>query len=234
MNTRDNTQQLPAMPDLIYPQLEWHEADYARLAARLDLFSDFIVLSKFQQGQMTEQYLVDPLDVATALAGLNVNSGLLPDNCLFWSKKDGYDGLGVYVPPRVWPVTVRPEPRAWRVPLPGLVFTGRGYDYSVWAVLDRPASVETQLYMAPCPNVSLDGVCRGNAPFPRATPATLWQAVDVFFASRFNRDLSNQKSRAYPDSILDQWRALHQAAADSYPLDDLVGTNLTLGRLIDA
>ncbi len=226
--------QVLALPDLVYPDLKWSEGDYARLQARLDMFDDFIVLSKFQQGAAHEQYLVDPTDVAVALGGLNMNSGLLPDNCLFWQRKDGYDGLGVYLPPQLWTVAVRNEPEAWRIPLPGLVFAGRGYDYSVWAVPERPARRDQQLYMAPCPNVGTDGVCRGNAPFPQAATTTIYQAVEAFFGSRFNRDLSNQKSRAYPTCILDQWRALHQAGANSYPLDDLVGTNLTLGRLIDA
>lgn len=233
-NSTGNQTGLAAIPDLIYPHLKWPEDDYARLQGRLDFFSDFIVLSKFWQGQLSEQYVVDPMEVATALAGLDLSSGLLPDNCLFWSKKGGHDRLGVYVPPRVWLVSIRGEEQAWRVPLPGLVFTGHGYDFSLWAVAERPTDRQAPLYLAPCPNVHPEGVCRGNAPFPRASPATLWQAVDVFFHSKFNRDLSNAKSLAYPDCVLEQWRALSQAGAESYPLADLVKTNLSLGSLIDA
>jgi hypothetical protein len=225
---------LAAIPDLVYPSLKWHEDDYARLQGRLDLYTDFIVLSKFFQGQVSEQYVVDPMEVAAVLAGLDLSSGLLPDNCLFWSKKHGSDRLGIYVPPKVWLVAVRDEVAAWRVPLPGLVFTGHDYDYSVWAVAERPTDRQAPVYLAPCPNVHPEGVCRGNAPFPRASPATIWQAVDVFFSSKFNRDLSNHKSQAYPDCVLDQWRALHQAGTESYPLTDLVKTNLSLGSLIDA
>ncbi len=222
-----------AIPDLIYPDLKWNDDDYARLEGRLDLYTDFVVLSKFFAGETTEQYVVDPAEVAAALAGVDLGSGLLPEGCLFWSKRGGWDRLGVYVPPRTWLVTVRNEPQAWRVPLPGLIFTGHEYDYSLWAVTERPAARQAPLYMAPCPNVSLDGVCRGSAPFPRAGTTTLWQAVDVFFSSRFNRDLSNQKSKAYPACVLDQWRALHQAGAEVYPPADLVPTQLTLGGLID-
>ena len=108
---------------------------------------------------------------------------------------------------------------------------GYEYDYTLWAVTDRPTEENAPLYMAPCPNVHPEGVCRGNAPFPRAAPATIWQAVDVFFSSRFNRDLSNAKSKAYPDCVLDQWRVLHETGAERYPLADLVKTNLTLREL---
>lgn len=222
------------VPDLVYPGVKWQPEDYASLQGRLDLFDDFIVLTKFNRGAMTESYVVDPAEVAAALAGIDLNSGLLPDSCLFWSKKDGYDRLGIYIPPQVRLVTVRNESGAWRIPMPGLIFLGHDYNYSVWAVKERPTDTRTPLFMAPCPNVHPEGVCRGNAPFPRAGTTTIWQAVDAFFSSRFNHDLANQKSKAFPDDVLDQWRLLNQANAEIYPLDDLLPVNLTLGRLIDA
>lgn len=228
----NNGHLLTAIPDLIYPAFKWGESDYARLQARLDLYDDFVTLSKFRTGQVTDQYLVDPTELAAVLAGVNLHSGLLPRDCLFWSKLQGYDRLGIYIPPQVWPVTIRNEPQAWRVPLPGLIFTGHEYDYSLWAVKDYPTDDSTPLYMAPCPNVHPEGVCRGSAPFPQAGTATIWHAVDIFFSSKFNRDLSNQKSRAFRDCVLDQWHALHEAGAENYPLGDLVETNLTLRRLI--
>jgi hypothetical protein len=242
-----SSSEVAVIPDLIYPDLGWGEDDYARLQARLDFFSDFIVLAKIKAGEITERYIVDPTDVTAALAGVNLSSGLLPDNCLFWGKRNGNDHLAVYVPPQSWLVSVRDEAQApstgpsassgsisgqaWRVPLPGLVMIGHEYDYTLWAVTDRPTEENIPLYMAPCPNVHPEGVCRGNAPFPKAGPATIWQAVDVFFSSRFNRDLSNGKSQAYPDCVLDQWRVLIESGTESYPLDDLVKTDLTLREL---
>jgi len=228
-----NGRVLTAIPDLIYPAIQWGESDYVRLQARIDCYDDFLMLAKYRQGEVTEQYLVDPAELAAVLAGINLHSGLLPRDCLFWSKLRGYDRLGIYLPPRVWPVTIRDEGQAWRVPLPGLVLTGHEYDYSVWAVKDYPTDENTPLYLAPCPNVHPEGVCRGSAPFPQAGPATIWHAVDIFFSSKFNRDLSNQKSKKYPTCVLDQWRSLHEAGAETYPLDDLVNTNLTLRRLIN-
>ncbi|MCP4286824.1 MAG: hypothetical protein GY792_20670, partial [Gammaproteobacteria bacterium] len=166
-STGNNTGHLlTAIPDLIYPAFKWGESDYARLQARLDLYDDFVTLSKFRTGQVTDQYLVDPAELAAVLAGVNLHSGLLPRDCLFWSKLQGYDRLGIYIPPQVWPVTIRNEVQAWRVPLPGLIFTGHEYDYSLWAVKDYPSDDKTPLYMAPCPNVHPEGVCRGSAPFP--------------------------------------------------------------------
>lgn len=234
MNSPGNETGLTAIPDLMYPTIRWGEDDYARLQIRLDFYEDFIILKKFSGGEIVQQQIVNPTEVAAALAGLDLSSGLLPRNVLFWSKRDGEDRLGIYVPPQVWLVTVRNEGEAWRVPLPGLILVGHGYDYSLWAVTGRPTETNIPLYLAPCPNVHPEGVCRGNAPFPKAGPTTIWQAWDIFVSSKFNRDLSNQKSKAYPDCILDQWRALHQAGTETYPPDDLVATRLTLGRLIHA
>ena len=134
-----NGRVLTAIPDLIYPAIQWGESDYARLQVRIDFYDDFLMLAKFRQGEVTEQYLVDPAELAAVLAGINLHSGLLPQSCLFWSKLRGYDRLGIYLPPRVWPVTIRDEGQArsvnsgqaWRVPLPGLIFTGHEYDYSL-------------------------------------------------------------------------------------------------------
>jgi hypothetical protein len=232
------------VPDLVVPHLKWDESDYASLEGRMDFYGDFIALYKCRNGQITEYYpAIDPDEAAAAIGNVNLTSGLLPRECLFWGKLEGTDRIGIYIPPQVWPVVVRDEPlptsthpaaagQAWRVPLPGLIFVGHSYDYSLWAVTERPAVESAPLYLAPCPNVSLKGVCRGNAPFPKAAPATIWQAVEVFFGSKFNQDLANGKSRSHPGNILDQWRALNQAGAETYPLEDLVLTDITLRRLV--
>lgn len=239
------------VPNLFYPQLAWQESDYARLQARLDCYSDFLVLSKYRAGQVTEKFLVDPVELTAALSSLPLASGLLPRDCLAWGRQEGQEFLAVYLEPQVRLVTVQgeeppppPEPvegggrsassgQAWRVPLPGLIFAGWGYRYRLWAVPQRPVSLASRLYRAPCPNV-YHNVCQGSAPFPQASAATLWQAVEIFFSSTFNRDLSDGKSRAYPGCILDQWRALAEQGAEVYPLADLIPAQETLGEVLDA
>jgi hypothetical protein len=128
------------VPDLIIPQVSWKKGDYASLQGRLDLYTDFVILSKFKEGKVTEQYPVDPVELAAAIGGVNLSSGLLPPNCLFWSKLNGLDRLGVYLPPQMRYLTVRGEALAWRVPLPGLIMVGHDYDYSLWAVVEEPNS----------------------------------------------------------------------------------------------
>ena len=222
------------VPDLINPLIKWSQNDKATLEATISLFTDFIMFTKYKEGEVTDNYCVHPAQVAAALAGIDLSSGLLPQNCLFWSKKDGFDRLGVYIPPQLRYVTLRNEARAWRVPMPGLIMIGHDYNYSLWAVKVAPTDLKVPLFLAPCPNIHPGGVCQGNAPFPRAGTTTMWQAVDVFFSSKFNRDLGNKKSKKFPENIVDGWEALHQADAETYPLDDLEPANLTLERVIHA
>ncbi|RMG72447.1 MAG: hypothetical protein D6722_05410 [Bacteroidetes bacterium] len=230
---------LTTLSDLVFPGIRWEEPDYAHLVGRLDVYNDFIVFSRFRDGKPQEQYLVDPVEVAIALGGISLGSGLLPPNTLFWGRQNGYVRLGIYLPPRVWPLSIRAadvaaDGRAWRVPLPGLLFVGHNYDYNLYAVADTPPlGPDTPLFVAPCPNIFPEGVCRGSAPFPPASPGTISQAVEAFFGSRFNHDLGRNKSKKHPERILDQWAELEQAGAEEYPLDDLVPTNLTLRKLAD-
>jgi hypothetical protein len=213
----------------VIPGVTWDDSDYARLRLTLALYDDMIVAHRpALHGEPASSFVVDPQELAQRLTGLPVESGLLPRDCLFWQRRNGQERLAVYVPPQVWPVTVAGEGR-WLVPLPGLVFVGHGTRYAAWAVVppdDAPAGwlpdAGSTLYNCPTPNVSSNGVCAGNVPFPAASSGTIWAAVNLFFESDFNNHLSNNKSQRHRDSILKLWRELHDAGADSYPLDDLI------------
>ncbi|MCP4992897.1 MAG: hypothetical protein GY934_03790 [Gammaproteobacteria bacterium] len=221
--------------DIVYPGIAWGDADVAHLQVRLEMFDDLIVLSKFRDGHRFEHFVVDPEQLAIVLGGLSLGSTLLPKDCLFWGKWKGTDRLGVYVPPQVWSVRVRGNAQqGWRVPLPGLVFVGHEGNYWLWAVKERPTSSETPLYVAPVPNVSGKGVCQGNVYFPQAGCSTIWAAVDAFFSSRFNRDLSQGKSLAHPDCVVEQWQALQANQTQIYPLADLVEAGGNLGAILNA
>jgi len=233
-NGHKKTDQIEISPYLpILPAINWPEEAYTSLVMRLDLYQDYIVAQKFEKGQGGALFTVDPLDLATALGDLTVSSGLLPENCLFWSRAGGQERLGVYVAPKVWPVSVQGERLTWLVPLPGFVFVGQGKKYSLWAVKERPVGT-TSLFLPPTPNTS-GTVCTGNAPFPQASAKTIWQAVDVFFSSGFNNHLANGKSqdKKHKENILTRWRELHEAGAESYPLEDLVSAGRTLSRLME-
>lgn len=221
----------------ILPQVEWVDGNYASLQMRLELFEDMIVAQRIEDGQPSASFIVDPLDLAEALSGLAAASGLLPSGCFFWQRRGGQERLGVFVPPQVWRLRVVPTDEINRViPLPGLVFAGRGRDYKVYAVRETEQAEitpRTPLFHAPMPNVSGQGVCLGSAEVPQAAAKSMAAAVSGIMESEFNNHLDNRKSKKYPGGILRMWRVLHRAKAETYPLNDLVEAGLTVGTLME-
>jgi PRTRC genetic system protein B len=234
------------LANLVIPEMSLDDHQYASLKLRLDCYDDIIIAQKFDKGAGGGLYALDPAHVAAALAGMTLSSPLLPRNCLFWQKAAGGERIGIYCEPQIWTVNVvAPGPnddpkrkrgvgrQAWRVPLPGLVWIGQGVDYWLYALkgTDWPGP-ETALWAAPVPNMS-EAICRGNVEFPAAAASTMWSALALFFESDFNDHLSNGKSLAHRDSVLEQWAVLYEAGAETWPEDDLVSTRLTLKGLME-
>jgi hypothetical protein len=217
----------------LFPGVEWSREDYAELRLRLDIYTDFITATNFDGfGGVVTSYLVDPEDVAASLAGRPIATGLLPPGCLWWQKIGAQERLAIYAGPQVWPVSVVGLGRL-TVPMPGLIWLGRGREYRLYAVAEEPLTAKTELYHVPCPNVS-GSVCAGNVPFPAASRETIWAALRLFFESEFNTHLDNGKSvRLGKGSILPLWQELSAAGAEVYPLDDLVRARLCLGDLME-
>lgn len=205
--------------------------DYQKLRAQIHIYEESILFTRCDDGEKGMRYEVDPRDLAAAFAGQPLSTGLLPHDCLGFVRLYGEDMLMVYIEPGVR--ELRTADRAYRIPLPGLVFAGSGMVYRVFAVKARPTQSSERLFHAPMPNVYTDRVgliCTGDAEFPRCTAATIWPAVDAFFESLFNAHLVNGKSQKHERDVRDLWKNLH--GASKYPLDDLVRAPYIIGDLM--
>lgn len=199
---------------------------YQSLVARVDIFDEAIVYTRFgQDGEARGSHQVSPADLAAALSGVPVATGLLPQGTLWYARHGDGVRMGLYLAPRVHKLAVQASGshRRWlNVPLPPLVFVGNGASYSVHAVKQWPGATE-RLYQAPLPNVFLGGrICPGDVEFPACSPATIRKAADTFLASDFNTHLVQARSRAHGENVLELWQELHKAHATEYPLEDLV------------
>jgi hypothetical protein len=170
--------------------------------------------------------LVSALDVAHALAReLDLTSGVLPADALWWARTASGVRVAVWREPRVWTVRLRERydapPRRLRLPLPGLVFVclpARQAPY-VFAAKVRPRGPDDELYHCPTYNVFASGrVCPGSHHFS-ADPSSV---PEEFFRSYFSAtgDTAGGKSRRHPRNIGALWVELDGEAC--YPLDDLV------------
>ena len=194
------------------------------LRLRLDFHGESVILHDYA-GSVTRTRLVSALDVAHALAReLNLGTGLLPPEALWWTKTSSGVRVAVWREPRVWTVRLREnyadKPRRLRLPMPGLVFVcmpGRQAPY-VYSARSRPRSVSEQLYCCPTYNVFPTGrVCTGTHLFP-TDPA---KVPEAFFESYFSAgDTGRGKSASHPEDVGQLWAELKGQA--TYPLDDLV------------
>lgn len=204
---------------------------------RLDFYDTAVLLSRWQADGRVTTYPVSVQDVVTACTSIEMSSGLLPANTLFWKQKANQFMIGIYIPARRW--SVQTDERDYHIPLPPLVFVGNGRSYQVYAVKKRPALSATQphfanpirLYHAPCPNVHHHGdICQGRTPFPICTPQTIHQACHLFLeGSLFNADLSQGKSQSYSDDVRQLWADIN--GRKRFPLSDLAPTSLRLENL---
>ena len=190
---------------------------------RLDFHAESVLLHDYAEHSVHVR-LVSALDIAHALAReLDLTTGLLPPDALWWSKTARGIQVAVWREPQVWTVRLREaygtKPRRFRLPMPGLVFVCLPPPQApyVFAARARPRSEADQLYHAPAPNVFPSGqVCVGTERFP-ADPA---RVPEAFFRSYFTPHGVQGKSQRYPDDLVRLWAELHRRP--DYPVDDLV------------
>ena len=188
-------------------------------------------------GAFTAARPIDFGDLIALLAPeVDIDTALLPPDALFYVRRGRAEFDAVWVAPRRWDVLVRDRlerpPRAYRLPLPGLVFVcGRGSGFlAVYAAAERPRpgprGDATQLYQCPTFNVHDNGtVCKGYHQFSD-DPA---RVADDFFGSYFATESTGRgRSRRHPDDLEALWRELD--GREEYPLADLV-PHMTVGEL---
>lgn len=199
------------------------EEDPLRL--RLDFHDESVLMHDYAEA-VTRTRLVSAIDVAHALAReLDLDTGLLPREALWWAKTSTGVRVAVWREPKVWTVRLRErydaKSRRLRLPMPGLVFVcmpGRQPPY-VFAAKGRPSALTDLVYRCPSFNVFETGrVCTGSHVFP----ADAGRVPEAFFESYFSavESTGRGRSRRHPDDVGALWSELQ--GRQSFPLDDLV------------
>jgi hypothetical protein len=199
------------------------EADPLRL--RLDFHQESLVLHDYAAGVVRTR-LVAALDVAHTLAReLDLTTGLLPPDALWWARTAAGTRVAVWREPAVWAIRLRERPdappRRLRLPMPGLVFVclPAGQAPYVFAAARRPRALGDALAACPSFNVFPTGrVCTGSHRFP-IDPERI---PGAFFESHFSvtADTARGKSRTHPDDVGRLWEELD--GRSDFPADELV------------
>jgi hypothetical protein len=194
-----------------------------RLAIRLDIFQETILLHQFGEDGTTVR-VVSALDVARAFTrDIRLHSGVLPEGALWWSMGPEGDEVALWRSPRVWRAALVVEafqpPRRFTLPMPGLVFVcSAGRPPSVFAAKRRPAGPHYPLYHAPLLNLFSDGgSCTGTHKYGQ----DVGQHPEEFFTAFFsNAGHTSGRSRKHPNNLLALWEELD--GKKSYPIRDMV------------
>jgi len=132
------------------------EVDPDPLLLRLDFHRESVVLHEFQDGTASSR-LVSALDVAHALASeLDLDTGLLPQDALWYVKTATGARVAVWRPPRIWTVRLREQygrrARRFQLPMPALIFVCPQAAQApyVFAAAGRPRSWTSSCITAPC------------------------------------------------------------------------------------
>jgi PRTRC genetic system protein B len=192
-------------------------------------------------GGMTE-YPVDPAHIATLLATkTQFDTGLLNPNTLCVRAEGAKRLVSAYRAPAKTALFLEGSETPFRIPLPGLVMlrlttAGDRPKYGVFAVKDRPVTLDTPLFMPPLPNVYADGaVCWGSVSKvseAALTSSDLDEDWRLFLGSLFTAHSVAGKSKGQPQDIRRKLAELDARKARAYPKRDLVPCKITLGEML--
>ncbi len=207
----------------------------------LSFYSYGVMLHK-RDGDAVVEYPVDPAQIAVALAAkVTFDTGLLVADTLL-VRQDGLKKLVVeYRAPSKTGLFLDGSETALRVPLPPLLMIrttveDKNPQYQVYAVKERPTTLDIPLFYAPVPNVFHSGsICWGSV--RRVTDASLqgnslsedWATL---LGSSFGSHSVNGKSKSHPADIRQKLIALDQRKARVYPLSDLLPVKRTLAQVL--
>jgi PRTRC genetic system protein B len=176
-------------------------------------------------GDAVTTKILTPSVVRAAFLDEPLDTGFLPPSVVrSGTTMQGAFCVAFYPPaPHTLRVTCDNKEATLTVPLPGMVFAGRGTSYWVWAVPGPTFSPDLQVYEPPLPNVyPQQHICWGSNSPPLASPATIDQAWQLFLASTFNGDLARHKSTSCPEDVRVLLRRLATKRAKTFPPGELV------------
>lgn len=193
------------------------------LRLRIDFHNDSTLITFFD-GDKVETRMVDAMEIAYALASeLTFTTGMLPEGCLWWSNSRNGQTFAIYTRPQIRKIALQLDinkpPERFTMPMPGLIFIcSPAKPPSVFAIARKPTKETNLIYHAPLTNVNIYGKsCGGTHKYPERVA----DIIPSFFQSFFTAESGNNKSKKYPNNIVEMWKEL-DGKEGSYPVKDLI------------
>jgi E2/UBC family protein D len=207
----------------------------------LRCYSYGIVIEKETETGRTE-YPVSAEAVATALsARVSFATGILTPNTICILSEGAQRTVVEYRPPQKTPLWLEGADNPLRVPLPAFLMVrtttaGQSPDYRVYAVAERPGSLDVPLYHAPLPNIYGDGrVCWGTVTKVKAESLIgndLAEDWSQLLSTPFGSHSVSGKCKSFNHDIRRLYVKLEKHRARVYPKKELVPARRTLGSIV--
>lgn len=203
----------------------------------------FGVLMQRKTPQGMTEFLVDPAQIALQLAtNIRLDTGLLSPNTIYVAQEGVNKLIVEHRPRKKTALFLEGSDAPVIVPLPDLLLFRRSSEqgqaeYRVFAVKERPTSLEARLFHVPTPNVYDDGrICWGSV--KRLQGQTLsgtslegdWKA---FLGTPFGNHSVSRKSKSHPDDIRKKYIEMEGKKSRVYPKSDLMESRRTLQEVIE-
>lgn len=221
-------------PDLIAANISERSPEV--MAAVYILEGQYLV--RYREQQQTVTKFVSPSAIRTAFSHIPIDSGFLPPDVVRWGSNSQGNWLVKFISPDRKSIILvdNSQPISVTIPLPGLVFLGLGYHYYLWAVKTPKFDPQASVFNAPFPNLNASGdICFGQNRVPQCSASNIEAAWNLFLTSPFNGDAAAGKSKAHPDDVRQQLKAV--AGKKRYPLRDLVPisphSSMTVTQIIE-
>jgi hypothetical protein len=169
-------------------------------------------------------------DVAAAFARVEEDSGWLPAGVVRCGNSARGRWFAYTAPAQKVEIALGDEHLT--VPIPRTVLLVMGDQHYLWALWEKYFFPEAAAYHAPFPNVYPGGkICWGQNTPPAFEVSEARQTWEKFFATPFNQDLAEGKSREH-GSAIEMLRRLADGKRRTYPGDDLVEAGGSIGSKI--
>lgn len=114
------------------------------------------------------------------------------------------------------------------VPLPPLILLGKGREYYLWAAASAHTTANTNLAVAPLPNVGSGKICFGKNEVPETHPSTLRDVWKLIFDTPFNADHVSERCLSEPQDVRELLWKLAAAKDKKFPKSELLLSSTTI------
>ena len=188
------------------------------------LFADFKESSVSLKALSSDQ-------VARAFRKVHTDTGWLGRRVLRYREAPEGNAILSYEPASIRKITALLSDKGLvelSVPLPPLILLGKGREYYLWAAASSHISANTNLAVAPMPNVGSGKICFGKNEVPETHPSTLSDVWKLIFDTPFNADHASERCHSEPQDVrVLQWK-LAADKAKKFPKSELLISSTTI------